>query len=184
MSDILPLQQMIYTIRGQRVMLDSDLAKLYGVPVKALNQSIKRNIERFPEDFMFELTKQEQLDLVTNCDHLASLKFRPTLIKVFTEEGVAMLSTVLRSQQAIQMSINIMRAFVQMRERMTQIASTTQQIRELKQMLMMHIDHDEDRFNKVNSRINQIIQVLNYMQKEPEKEYKIGFQPPKKNESQ
>lgn len=75
-KEILPLQQMIYEIRGQRVMLDSDLAKLYGVQVKRLNEAVKRNIERFPEDFMFELTKQEQLELVANCDHLQSLKFR------------------------------------------------------------------------------------------------------------
>lgn len=179
-KNLFPLQNLIYEIRGHRVMLDNDLAKLYGVPVKVLNQSIKRNIERFPEDFMFELTKQEQLELVTNCDHLAPLKFRPTLIKAFTEEGVAMLSTVLRSQQAIQMSINIMRAFVLMRDRVTQITTTNQQIRELKQMLMLHIDNTDNRFGLHEDRINRIIRALNNLTQKSTPNRKIGFNPDRK----
>ena len=80
-------------------MLDTDLARLYGVGTKALNQAVKRNKERFPEDFMFQLTKREKAEVVTNCDHLRRLKFSPTLPYAFTEQGTAMLSSV-RSQSA------------------------------------------------------------------------------------
>jgi len=109
------IQKRIYVIREKRVMLDSDLACLYEVEVKKLNQAVKRNIKRFPVDFMFRLTKKEFTELVTNCDHLQNLKFRPTLPCVFTEQGVAMLAAVLNSQKAIDVNIQIMRAFIQLR---------------------------------------------------------------------
>lgn len=85
----------ILLIRGQKVMLDSDLAELYGVPTKVLNQGVKRNNKRFPPDFMIRLTKEEKKKVVTNCDHLQRLKFSPVLPNAFTEQGVAMLSSVL-----------------------------------------------------------------------------------------
>jgi hypothetical protein len=92
-------------------MIDSDLSLLYDVPTKALKQQVKRNIGRFPEDFMFELTLNEKTELVTNCDRLAGLKHSSVLPLAFTEQGVAMLSSVLRSDKAIKMNIEIMRAF-------------------------------------------------------------------------
>ena len=92
----------IFQIRGKRVMLDIDLAGLYGVPTKALNQAVKRNIKRFPDDFMFALTAHEKDDVVTNCDHLKNLKFSPYLPYAFTQEGVAMLSSVLQSSRETQ----------------------------------------------------------------------------------
>lgn len=92
-------------------MIDRDLAELYGVETKALNQVVKRNITRFPEDFMFQLTKEEKTEVVTNCDHLVSLKYSYRLPYDFTENGVAMLSSVLNSEKAIQVNIQIMRAF-------------------------------------------------------------------------
>ena len=95
------IQSRIYVIRGKRVMLDSDLAFLYEVEVKKLNQAVKRNQKRFPDDFMFRLTKDEFTEVVTNCDHLQNLKYRPTLPNAFTEQGVAMLAAVLNSQKAI-----------------------------------------------------------------------------------
>ena len=86
-------------------MLDSDLAKLYGVETKVLNQAVKRNQDRFPDDFMFQLTEKEKQEVVTNCDHLRKLKFSYQLPYGFTQEGIAMLSSVLNSDRAIQINI-------------------------------------------------------------------------------
>jgi len=96
-------------------MLDRDLAELYDVSTKALNQAVKRNLKRFPEDFMFKLTAVEKHEVVTNCDHLKVLKFSPQLPYAFTEQGVAMLSSVLGSERAIMVNIQIMRAFINLR---------------------------------------------------------------------
>jgi len=96
-------------------MLDSDLAYLYEVEVKKLNQAVRRNIKRFPVDFMFRLTKNEFAEVVTNCDHIQNLKYRSTLPYVFTEQGVAMLAAVLNSQKAIDVNIQIMRVFIKLR---------------------------------------------------------------------
>ena len=89
----------IFIIREKRIMLDSDLAFLYEVEVKKLNQAVKRNIKRFPDDFMFRLTKDEFDEVVTNCDHLQKLKYRPSLPYAFTEQGIAMLAAVLNRQK-------------------------------------------------------------------------------------
>jgi len=97
-------------------MLDTDLAELYGVPTKVLNQAVKRNIERFPADFMFQLSKEEKDEVVTNCDHLATLKFSRTLPYAFTEHGALMLGNVLKSDRAIEVSLLVVRTFVQLRE--------------------------------------------------------------------
>ncbi|MCD4790993.1 MAG: ORF6N domain-containing protein [Bacteroidales bacterium] len=105
----------IYYIRGVKVMLDFQLAALYDVETRVLKQQVKRNINRFPEDFMFQLSETEWKELITNCDNLGSVKFSPTTPFAFTEQGVAMLSGVLRSEKAINVNISIMRAFVQMR---------------------------------------------------------------------
>lgn len=97
-------------------MLDADLAELFGVPTKVFNQAVKRNRNRFPEDFMFRLNRHEKAEVVTNCDHLKRLRFSPGPPNAFTEQGVAMLSSVLRSERAVQVNIAIMRAFVKLRE--------------------------------------------------------------------
>ena len=106
----------ILLIRGEKVMLDADLAELYGVPTKALNQAVKRNVERFPSDFMFQLSKFEKDEVVTACDHLANLKFSRTLPFAFTEHGALMLGNVLKSNRAIEISLLVVRTFVQLRE--------------------------------------------------------------------
>ena len=111
-KQVIAIQNMIYEIRGQKVMLDSDLAVLYAVEAKRLNEAVKRNIKRFPDDFMFQFTKDEFAEVVAICDHLQNLKFRPTLPYVFTEQGVAMLAAVLNSQKAIDVNIGIMRVFI------------------------------------------------------------------------
>ncbi len=99
------IENRIFTIRGQRVMIDRDLAELYEVPTSRLNEAVKRNIKRFPDDFMFKLSKDELLELIANCDRFQSLKHSSNPPYAFTEQGVSMLSSVLNSDRAI--SINI-----------------------------------------------------------------------------
>ena len=106
---------LILTLRSTPVLIDTDLAELYGVTTKALNQAVQRNIERFPEGFKFQLTREEKDELVTNCDRFKRLKHSSAMPNAFTEQGVAMLSAVLRSDTAIKTSISIMNAFVAMR---------------------------------------------------------------------
>jgi len=95
------IERLILVIRGQRIMLDADLARLYGVSTKRLNEQVKRNKERFPERFMFRLTAEERAEVVANCDHLQRLKFSPVLPHAFTEHGAIMAATVLNTSRAI-----------------------------------------------------------------------------------
>ena len=108
----------IRTIRGQRVMIDADLAALYGVPTKRLNEQVKRNRTRFPDDFVFRLTPEETAEVVANCDHLARLRFSTSRPFVFTEHGALMASAVLNTLRAVEVSLFVVRAFVRMRETM------------------------------------------------------------------
>ncbi len=110
------IENRIFTIRGVQVMIDRDLAELYNVNVKALNQAVKRNYIRFPEQYRFPLTNHEKNELVTNCDRFKNLKHSSTNPYAFTEQGVAMLSAVLKSDIAIQVSMQIINAFVAMRK--------------------------------------------------------------------
>ncbi|MFC1674975.1 ORF6N domain-containing protein [Candidatus Omnitrophota bacterium] len=128
----------IFEIRGKKVMLDADLAKLYGVSTKVLNQAVRRNLKRFPEDFMFQLSKDEKEKVVTNCDHLKMLKFSYQLPYAFTEQGVAMLSSVLNSERAIQVNIMIMRAFTKLREIMLTHKELSVKLKRLEQKYMNH----------------------------------------------
>ena len=123
-----PVESRIMSIRGKQIMIDRDLAELYGVETKRLNEAVKRNIERFPERFRFQLTKEEMAELVANCDQFNSLKHSTVRSYAFTEQGVAMLSTVLRSKTAIRVSIRIMDAFVAMRRFMVTNAEVFQRL--------------------------------------------------------
>ena len=123
------IQDMIFEIRGQRVMIDRDLAYLYRVPTK-VNQAVKRNMRRFPEDFMFRLSDEETIELVTNCDRLRNLKHSSSNPCAFTQEGVSMLSGVLNSDIAIDTNIYIMRGFVAARNAIATL-SASQQIKKL-----------------------------------------------------
>ena len=126
------IQHKIFEVRGCRVMLDFHLAELYGVSTKALKQAVKRNEKRFPSDFKFTLTKDEWSELVTNCDQIpTTLKHSYILPDCFTEQGVAMLSSVLRSQTAIEVNISIMRAFVLMRQMIVGYEELLKRIEEL-----------------------------------------------------
>lgn len=113
-SPLLPIESLIHVIRGQQVMLDSDLARLYGVETRVLNQAVKRNNERFPEDFMFQLTEEDSQNLKSQ-NVMSSWGGNRKAPYAFTENGVAMLSSVLRSKTAIEVNIRIMRAFTSMR---------------------------------------------------------------------
>jgi ORF6N domain len=110
------IEHQILVIRGQKVMVDADLAALYGVPTKALNQAVKRNAARFPTDFMFQLTEVEKSEVVTNCDHLAKLKFSKSLPFAFTEYVAVAIANVLASPQAVEMGIYVVRAFIRLRD--------------------------------------------------------------------
>ena len=119
MSDIIPIERIesrILVIRGQKVLLDRDLAELYGVTTKAFNQAVKRNHSRFPENFMIQLTNEEKNELVTNCDRFNKLKHSTSLPYAFTEHGALMSANILNSDKAIKVSILIVNAFIRMRE--------------------------------------------------------------------
>lgn len=125
------IEKLIVTVRGEQVLIDQDIARLYGVTTKRLNQQANRNSARFPNNFRFELTKEERDEVVANCDHLQSLKFRPTLPYAFTEQGIGQLSSVVHSQKAIERSIVIMNAFVAMRRFIVQNAGILMRIAHL-----------------------------------------------------
>ena len=108
-------ETLIFIFRGKKVMVDIDLATLYEIPTKRLKEQVKRNLSRFPPDFMFQLTGFELSELVANCDRLSTLKHSSVTPMVFTEQGVAMLSSILRSEKAILLNIEIMRAFARYR---------------------------------------------------------------------
>src|SRR3954468_1076032 len=153
MQIIRSIQNRIYEIRGERVMLDFDLADLYEVPTKALNQAVKRNIKRFPKDFMFRLTllewKNIRSQIVTGYGTLNSLRSQNVTASqsrrntnvtpyAFTEQGVAMLSGILNSDKAINMNIAIMRAFVEIRKVLLQQSNLKEQLQEIKERLGEH----------------------------------------------
>ena len=130
----------IIIVRNQRVMVDSDMAELYGVSTKRLNEAVKRNSTRFPIDFMFQLTVHEKDDLVANCDHLKKLKFSPYLPFAFTEHGAVMLASVLNSGRAISVNIQIVRIFNKMREMMLLHKDLLLEIEKINSKLT---DHDD-----------------------------------------
>jgi len=145
----------ILLIRDQKVMIDSDIAELYGVTTKRLNEQVKRNISRFPSNFMFELTKEEKNQVVANCDHLEKLKFSPVLPKVFTEHGIMMVANVLTSERAIQVSIQIIEVFIKMREILMDNLSLKLDIEEIKKKLSSHSKNIELVFNYLDELIEK-----------------------------
>ncbi len=110
------IESRILFLRGRRVIIDSDLAALYGVPTYRLNEQVKRNLERFPAEFMFTLDFREKSEVIAKCEHLKNLRFSATLPFVFTEYGALMAASILKSSRAIQVSIEVIKAFVRMRE--------------------------------------------------------------------
>ena len=156
-------ESLIFEFRGYKVMVDIDLASLYETETKVLKQQVKRNIIRFPPDFMFELTKEEAIQLVTNCDRLSSLKHSNVNPMVFTEQGVAMLSSVLRSNKAIEMNIEIMRAFARYRSYLVDNKDISKKLGEL-----------DDKINRVFKYLLDKIQGFE-SNKQGDKSNKIGY---------
>ena len=109
------IENRILLIRGEKIVIEADLAGFYGVPTKRLNEQVKRNVDRFPDDFMFQLTKNEKSEVVANCDHLENLKYSRSLPYAFTEHGAIMAASVLNSPRAIEVSVFIVRAFIKLR---------------------------------------------------------------------
>lgn len=139
------IRNCIFTIRGQKVMIDRDLAELYGVQTKRLNEAVKRNLKRFPDDFMFQLSDEEQNELVANCDRLKNLKHSSSNSYAFTEHGVTMLSSVLNSDKAIEINIQIVRAFIQLRQFAIENKELAQRLSELERYFMQHCkDYNSD----------------------------------------
>jgi len=138
MKPVPPLESLILTFRGQKVILDADLAALYGVPTKRLNEQVKRNAARFPTDFMFRLSNAEKTKVVANCDHLARLKYAKARPLAFTEHGAIMAATVLNSPKAVTMSLYVVRAFIQMREQIAANAVVLKRLAEIDRTLLKH----------------------------------------------
>jgi len=157
----------IFHIRGRKVILDFHLANLYKVETRVLKQQVKRNIGRFPYDFMFELNPVEWKELITNCDMLGNHKFSPAMPFAFTEQGIAMLSGVLTSQKAIEVNIAIMRAFVKLRELMIEYEE-----------LRKRIESQEAKYDKQFKDVYEAINyLLNLKKQESERKNlkKIGY---------
>ncbi len=166
-SDI--IESKIYLIRGQRVMFDSDLAELYEVETFNLNKAVKRNIERFPEDFMFQLSKDEYKNLLFQTGMSSSHGGRRTRPFVFTEQGVAMLSSVLRSSRAVRVNIEIMRAFVKIRKLITSHEEISRKLQELEKAVRGNTGDIKLIFATINSMLNP----------KAKKKPQIGFKPVK-----
>lgn len=161
-----PIEKQIFLIRGHKVMLDRDLAQLYGVETRALNQAVRRNIERFPSDFMFQLSPEEaenwKSQIVISIREKMGLRKMPL---AFTEQGVAMLSSVLKSKRAIQVNIMIMRAFVRLKQKTSAYTELTKRLKDLERYVGKH-----------DKEIRIIFQAIRQLVAEPKKpKRRIGF---------
>jgi hypothetical protein len=160
------IENKILLIRGQKVIIDADLAEFYGVSTKRLNEQVKRNKNRFPEDFMFQLSIEKKSEVVANCDHLEGLKYSRTLPYVFTEHGSIMAASVLNTQRAIEVSVFIVRAFVKVRK-------TIQDQKELQHKIAII----ERRLTDHDGQIIELIELIKQMldPDPPPKNRRIGF---------
>jgi len=178
MKELIPqevIENRIYLIRGQKVMLSTDLARLYRVPVKRLNEQVKRNIKRFPEDFMFQLTDSEHEILKSQFATSRWGGVRRANPYAFTEQGVAMLSSVLNSERAVQVNIAIMRAFVRLRE----ILLTNKDLAAKITALELKYKNHEMKFSKYDEHIAAIFEAIRQLMAPPPEKPKprIGFHP-------
>ena len=148
------VRRAILTIRGKKVMIDADLAELYMVETRVLNQAVRRNRDRFPDEFMFRLTGAEKQEVITKCDHLRRLKFSPTLPYVFTEHGALMLSSVLNSPVAVEVSLQIVRVFIRLREA---IQSSHKELRRRLEALEQKYDAQDARIQEIFAAIRALM---------------------------
>lgn len=158
------IDRAILLIRGQKIMLDSDLAEIYGVKTSRLNEQVKRNKDRFPHDFMFQLTNEEKQEVIANCDHLEKLKFSRTNPYAFTEHGTIMLANVLNTKTAIETSVLIVRAFVKLRELLSTHKELERKILEL-----------ESKYDKQFQLIFEAIRELMHQEQLDKNRPAIGF---------
>lgn len=156
------IENMIYLVRGHRVMIDKDLARLYGVETKNLNKALKRNIDRFPADFAFQLTLKEwdslrfQIGTLDSEQVMGRGRHSKYLPHVFAEHGVVMLANVLRSKHAVKMSIQVVRAFIHMRAILASSAKFDKELRELKHFILKHSQKSDQEFRKVWQAIENL----------------------------
>ena len=164
-TSLVPLERIeraILSIRGEKAMLDSDLAGLYGVETKRLNEQVKRNLARFPADFMFQLTAAEKSEVVANCDHLINLKYSSNLPYAFTEHGALMLANVLNSERAAQTSVQVVRAFVRLRQMLASNAELARKLAALE--------------NKYDAQFKVVFDAIRQLMSPPAKpKREIGF---------
>lgn len=174
MKDLIPVEriaQKIYLIRGQKVMLDSDLAELYGVKTAALNQAVKRNLKRFPGNYMFQLTRDEYNSLrsqIVTLEKSGRGKYAKYQPHAFTEHGVVMLSSVLKSQRAIQVSLMVVEVFVKLR----QMLSTNTELAHKIEQLERKIEKHDEEITAIFEAIRQILRPP-----EEQRQKQIGFRP-------
>ena len=169
-TPLLPrIETRIQLIRGLKVIVDTDLASLYGVSTKAMNQAVKRNAARFPPDFMFRLTAAEKSEVVTNCDHLRNLKYSRTLPCVFTEHGAIQAANVLNSTRAVEMSVFVVRAFVQLRELLSSNKELAVRLDQLEARI-------EKKLNTHDQSISAMLAAIRELMKPPASPHRgIGF---------
>jgi hypothetical protein len=166
------IEHAILTVRGQRVMVDADLAALYGVTTKALNQALKRNRKRFPDDFVFQLTREEKRELVTDCDRFTRLKHSTALPHAFTEHGAVMAASVLNSEAAVRASVFVVRAFVRMRAVLASNREFAERLSELERTVGTH-----------DTAIRELVAAIRLLAAPPEGEReRIGFRPRRKGD--
>ncbi len=158
-KDLIPIEiieNKIFVIRKQRIMLDRDLAKLYDVQTYRLNEAVKRNLKRFPDEFMFQLNDNEKNEVIANCDNLKILKYSPSNPYAFTEHGIVMLASVLNSERAIIINVQIVRAFVKLREMTLAHKDLSQRVNELEKTLVNYAREN-------NTNIEEIFRQLSYL---------------------
>jgi hypothetical protein len=168
--DLATLKEAILIVRGRRVIIDADLAALYGVKTKRLKEQVKRNIERFPHDFMFEMTSKEVEQVVADCDHLRKLKFSSVLPLAFTEHGAVMAANVLSSRLAIEASIMVVRAFIHAREIVSEHFELKRRLEILEMKVARGFEDNEDELNAIRLALQQLMMPIDIAPKKP-----IGF---------
>ena len=176
-APVAQIEQCILLVRGQKVMIDADLAQLYGVQTKALNQAVKRNAQRFPPDFMFQLLPIEKAEVVTNCDHLARLRFSKSLPYVFTEHGAIQAANVLNSEQAVEVGLYVVRAFVRLREMIVSNKELALRLDELERKTeLMSLKHDAFE-HEMRGQLKQIFEAIRELMtpSAPVQKRSIGF---------
>lgn len=164
----------ILTIRGQRVIIDADLARLYDTSTMRLNQAVKRNAARFPADFMFTLTPAEKEELITNCDRFTRLKHSSALPHAFTEHGAVMVASILNTPKAVEVSVFVVRAFIQQRAMLAANADLALKLERLERKLLASFTLTENRLDDHENQLEQIIEAIREM-RTPAPPRRIGF---------